>query len=167
MAMVRDTMATTDAPSPHERARRLIDTGLHMTVATVDPAGRPWVSPVFYSIDDEWQLYWVSDKDALHSENVRSQPDVAIVIHGSLAGAVDAVYIRAAATELEEESEVRHGMDVIARREQVEKWRIEDISEVTGDGPWRIYKAVRKRTEVRVERAKGGKTIVGREDADF
>jgi len=160
-------MATTDNAPPHVRARRLIDAGLHMTVATVDSAGRPWVSPVFYSIDDERQLYWVSDKDALHSGNVRDRQDVAIVIHDSVTGVVDAVYIRATAAELKEEAEVRHGMDVMARREQAEKWRIEDVSEVTGDGPWRIYKAVRKKTEVRVERAKGGRTVVGREDADF
>ncbi len=157
----------TDDTPPDERARRLIDTGRHMTIATADSAGRPWVSPVFYSIDNDRALYWVSDKDALHSANVRDQPDVAIVIYETDEGDVDAVYIHARAAELNDEAEALFGIDVMASRDQGDKWKIDDISEVTGDGPWRIYRASRKRTQVRVERTKQGKPVVEREDADF
>ncbi len=45
--------------------------------------------------------------------------------------------------------------------------RLHDISEVTGDGPWRIYKAVRTTTETRIEKVKGGQTVGEREAADF
>lgn len=137
-----------------------------MTIATADDAGRPWVSPVFYSVDDDRALYWVSDKDALHSANIRYRPDVAIVIYAD-EGNVDAVYIHARATELDAEAEVLFGINVMASRDQGDKWKIDDVTEVTGDGPWRIYKAIRKRTQVRVERTKQGKPVVEREDADF
>jgi nitroimidazol reductase NimA-like FMN-containing flavoprotein (pyridoxamine 5'-phosphate oxidase superfamily) len=150
-----------------ERARRLIDASVNMTIATVDESGRPWVSPVFYSVDDERDLYWVSDKEALHSANVRSRPEVAIVIYETVNGVLDAVYIRATAAELNAEPEVRHGIEVMARKPQSEKWTIADVADVTGDAPWRIYRAVRKQTEVRVERTKQGKPVAGREPADF
>jgi nitroimidazol reductase NimA-like FMN-containing flavoprotein (pyridoxamine 5'-phosphate oxidase superfamily) len=153
--------------SPQERARRLIDDGRHMTVATAGEDGRPWVSPVFYSVDDDQALYWVSDKEALHSVNVRDRPDVSIVIYELDDGVVDAVYVRAIAAELNEETEVRLGIDVMALREQPEKWRITDVSDVTGDGPWRIYRAIRQSTQVRVQRTKQGKPVVERVDADF
>jgi hypothetical protein len=43
------------------------------------------------------------NKEALHSANVRSRPEVAIVIDDTVNGALDAVYIRAAAVELNKE----------------------------------------------------------------
>jgi nitroimidazol reductase NimA-like FMN-containing flavoprotein (pyridoxamine 5'-phosphate oxidase superfamily) len=157
----------TDDTPPDERARRLIDAGRHMTIATTDGAGRPWASPVFYCVDDDRALYWVSDKDALHSSNVRNQPDVAIVIYETGERSVDAVHIQATVTELNDKTEALLGIDVMASRDQGDKWKIDDVSEVTGDGPWRIYRANRKQTQVRAERMKQGKPVVGRENADF
>lgn len=156
-----------DTPTPQQRARWLIAGAKLMTIATADEDGQPWVSPVFYAHDDEHNLYWVSHKGALHSTLVRRRAEIAIVIHDTAYGAIDAVYIAATAVELSGEVAVRHGMTVMATRPQSEKWKINDISEVTGDGPWRIYKAIRTNTETRVEKMKGGKTVVEREAADF
>jgi hypothetical protein len=52
-------------------------------------------------------------------------------------------------------------------KEQPGKWIIEDSSDVTGDGPWRIYRATPKTIEVRAEDVENGKTVVIRESADF
>ena len=41
------------------------------------------------------------------------------------------------------------------------------FSQVIGDGPWRIYKAVRQTTETRYEYRKHDIAVVGREPADF
>jgi nitroimidazol reductase NimA-like FMN-containing flavoprotein (pyridoxamine 5'-phosphate oxidase superfamily) len=136
-------------------------------LATADTDGRPWVSPVFYSLDDDYQLYWVSDVDAQHSANVRRRPGVTIVIHDVVDGQTDAVYIEADAVELNDEAAVREGMDVMARRDQLPKWKIDALGEGTRDGPWRIYRATRKSTWVRDEGVKHGKAIVGRTPADF
>jgi nitroimidazol reductase NimA-like FMN-containing flavoprotein (pyridoxamine 5'-phosphate oxidase superfamily) len=156
------------AESPQDRARLLIERNTLMAVATTSNDARPWVSPVFYAIDKESQLYWVSDVDARHSANVRNNGAVSIVIHDQRsAGKVDAVYIQAEAEELTDESDVRLGMDVMAGPDQDPKWKIDAISNVTGDGPWRIYRARRTSTEVRKEWIKGGKCVVGREPADF
>lgn len=149
------------------RAQRLIDESKHMTLATADEGGSPWASPVFYAVDANRALYWVSDKDALHSANVRVRPQITIVIYRAEEGDVDAVYIRARAVELNDEADVSAGMEVMARRPQPEPWRIGDISDVMGNGPWRIYRAARQRTEVRARQTKSGKPVVVREGADF
>jgi nitroimidazol reductase NimA-like FMN-containing flavoprotein (pyridoxamine 5'-phosphate oxidase superfamily) len=153
--------------TPQERAVALIEGTQHMTVATVGNDGQPWVSPVYFAHDDNYSLYWVSDPEALHSANIRERPEVAIVIHGTCFGKVDAVYIKATAVELSDEGDVRDGMKVLARRPQIPKWTIDDIAVVTGSGPWRIYKATRESTETRIEREKQKKPVVSREAADF
>ena len=152
-----------------DRVRALIERNSVLTLATVDPSGHPWVSPVFYSIDDDFEIYWVSAVDARHSANVRDTGVVAIVVHDSLDDQTDAVYIEANAVELNEAAEVRRGMDVMGRRDdrQPTHWRIDDLGTVTGDGPWRIYNAIRKATWVREVGEKGGKAIVRRVPVDF
>jgi hypothetical protein len=54
-----------------------------------------------------------------------------------------------------------------ARRSCATDWRIKDISVVTADGPWRIYRASPKTIEVRLAREERGERIVTREDADL
>ena len=77
--------------SPAQRARVLLEQESEMTLATIDDRGRPWVSPVFYALDDEHRLYWTSDVDARHSAALRTAAAVAIVVHGRLDGRTDAV----------------------------------------------------------------------------
>ena len=88
---------------PQDRARSLIERNSLLPLATVDVAGRPWVSPVFYLLDDDYQVYWVSDVEARHSANVREPAAVAIVIHDVVDRQTDAVYIEGTAVELNDE----------------------------------------------------------------
>ena len=166
--IVRGRAATFQSMTPAERARSLIDRCLDMTVATVDEAGVPWVSPVFYAPDQSHALYWMSARDARHSANVRARPEVAIVIY-EVGPPVDAVYVEAEAVQLDGEDDVRRGIEVIGRRNhlQPDRWRIEGIGDVTGEGPWRIYRAARRSTYVRAATEVGGKPVVTREPADF
>ena len=151
-----------------QQARRLIDDNQNMVLATANDQGIPWVSPVFYVPDDRYDLYWTSWVEARHSANVRDHPPVAIVIFET-DPEVEAVYISALAVELNDPKEVRGGIELMRRRDdsQPEHWRIKDISVVTGDGPWRIYRASPNTIEVRLARKERGERIVTREDADF
>jgi nitroimidazol reductase NimA-like FMN-containing flavoprotein (pyridoxamine 5'-phosphate oxidase superfamily) len=152
-----------------ERARLLIERNSLLTLATVNGHGRPWISPVFYSIDDEHQVHWVSDVEARHSANIRETAAVALVIHDMAEGATDAVYIEGTAAELNDHACVREGMEIMARRDSMQPahWRINGIGEVTGEGPWRVYKATRNSTSVRAMQVKGGKHVVARRPANF
>jgi nitroimidazol reductase NimA-like FMN-containing flavoprotein (pyridoxamine 5'-phosphate oxidase superfamily) len=152
-----------------ERAKRLIDQNANMVLATANVEGVPWISPVFYVMDDRYDLYWTSWVEARHSANVREHPPVAIVVYDEPPKDVEAVYISARAVELNDSDEVRYGIEIMRRRDdwQPEHWRIKDISVVTGDGPWRIYRASPETVEVRFAREERGERIVTREEADF
>lgn len=149
-----------------ERARALVDRNDHMTIATADLAGAPWVSPVFYVPDDDYDLYWMSAASARHSENIRANPRVAIVIFEEEPVA-DAVYIAARASQIDDSSEARQAAAILALKEQPQKWTVEYVADVTGDAPWRIYRAAVETIETRVERAERGKPIAARAVADF
>src|ERR1017187_10571739 len=100
--------------SPQQRAKQLIETKTNMTLATSNSSGVPWVSPVFYVPDDRYDLCWTSWIEARHSENVRNNPAVAIVIYHSVPKEpVDAVYIAAQAVELNDPDEVARSMEIM------------------------------------------------------
>jgi hypothetical protein len=83
-------------------ARAIIDDNLYMTLATVDHAGAPWASPVFYAAGRYTEFYWISAPEAMHSQNLAQRPDVSIVIFDSRvpAGTGQAVYMSATAEQL-------------------------------------------------------------------
>lgn len=151
--------------TPEQRARHLIDSNIHMTIATADATGIPWVSPVFYVPDTDDALYWVSDGSARHSQNIRGNRAVAVVIYE--VDPTEAVYITARAVELTDEADVRHAIHVLQRKSQPERWVVRDPADVLGASPWRIYRATPERVEMRAETVKNGKAIVGREPTDF
>jgi hypothetical protein len=80
-------------------ARAIVDANLYMTVATADPDGRPWPTPVYFAPASYGELVWVSSPGALHSQNIAARPDVGIVVFDSRApiGTGRAVYMTARA----------------------------------------------------------------------
>ena len=51
------------------------------TLATADPAGLPWASPVWYAAgSDLREFFWVSSPVARHSSNIAGRPQIGIVI---------------------------------------------------------------------------------------
>jgi nitroimidazol reductase NimA-like FMN-containing flavoprotein (pyridoxamine 5'-phosphate oxidase superfamily) len=132
-----------------------------MIIATADAHGAPWASPVFYVPAENYDLYWTSEKTSRHSENIRSTGAAAIVIYEAERGKpVDAVYISAESTELADPEDVKRGIEVMARKPQPDKWLIESVDDVTGDGPWRIYRAHPTTIEVRADAVEKGKAVV-------
>ncbi|MEA2442088.1 MAG: hypothetical protein QOH76_3512 [Thermoleophilaceae bacterium] len=150
---------------PKERARTLLEQQDLMVLATADTKLTPWISPVFYAIDEDYNLFWVSARAARHSELVREHGHVAIVVFAT--APADGVYLSATATELHDRNDVDVGIDVMDSKPQPGKWVISDPTDVTGGGPWRIYKAVPDAIEVRRETEINGKAVVERIDADF
>lgn len=126
-----------------EKAKGIIAKNIYMTIATTFSSGKPWISPVFFVYDRNYNLYWVSNKNALHSKLVRKNPQVAIVIFDSSAveGKGDGVYFEAKAIELEDEKEVKEAMKLFNKRVTQDEFRIKKVGEVTKSGVWRIYKA--------------------------
>jgi nitroimidazol reductase NimA-like FMN-containing flavoprotein (pyridoxamine 5'-phosphate oxidase superfamily) len=86
-------------------ARELLAASRFMVLGTVDPSGRPRVSPVWFSMVDHRDVYWLSSPDAHHSHNVVERPDVSIVVFDSSANpdTGQAVYLEATAGRVPED----------------------------------------------------------------
>ncbi|MES2931391.1 MAG: pyridoxamine 5'-phosphate oxidase family protein [Patescibacteria group bacterium] len=124
-------------------AKNIIRETIYAVLGTASSDGMPWISPVFFAYDDSFNIYWVSNKDSLHSQLLRENPEVAITIFDSRAveGEGDAVYMRARVEELAEKEDIENGVRVFNARATGEDFKIKEISEVIGEGVWRIYKA--------------------------
>lgn len=133
-------------PDYARQAKDIIGKSVYMTVATASPEGNPWVSPVFFAYDDRYNLYWISNKDARHSQYVRSNPNIAIVIFDSSAieGSGDGVYFEAEARELSDENDIKPVIPMWNQRAQEAEFQISGFNSVLGDAAWRVYKATPK-----------------------
>jgi hypothetical protein len=112
-------------------ARAIIDGNLYMVIATADPTGQPWPSPVYYAHRDYRDFFWVSDPDAAHSRNLRERREVGAVIFDSTArvGSGQGAYILGVAHELPGH-EVEEGIGIFATRTAGhggEEWAVEDV----------------------------------------
>lgn len=113
-----------------------------MTLAAADERGTPWASPVWFARRDERRFTWVSRPTTRHSRNIAARPDVAIVIYDSQTTPAErqAVYIEAAATELEGE-ELDAGISAFSREslsQGLPEWPRE---RVTRSAAFRLYQA--------------------------
>ena len=123
-------------------ARRLINAGVYMTLATADAEGRPWASPVWFAHDDHARFLWVSKPESRHSRNLAARPQAAIVIFDSTPrqGAPEAVYVEAEA-ELLEEGEDERWIDAFTRRSEALGWPAWTVEDVRPPAPLRLYLA--------------------------
>ena len=83
-------------------ARTTLARNRFMVLGTVDPSGRPRVSPVCFSLVDHQDAYWLSSPDAHHSRNIQERPEVSIVVFDSAADphTGQAVYLEASAARV-------------------------------------------------------------------
>lgn len=151
-----------------QAVKYLVEHSKHMVIATAGASGKPWISPVGFTYDDAYNLYWVSYKGALHSQNIANRPEVAIVIFGPLpSGAFDGVYIDATASELKDEAELQAAIACFARRPQPDKFTTKSSADVTGEAAWRMYKAVPIKISKRSDASIGGQAITTREPIEL
>jgi hypothetical protein len=64
-------------------ARALMDANLYVTLGTADADGTPWTAPVCFATADYAELFWMSRRDAQHSRNIATRPQIAMVIFDS------------------------------------------------------------------------------------
>lgn len=64
-------------------AREIVEKNQYLTIASNDSLGNPWVSPVAYVFDKDWNFYFVSLPDSKHSRNIESRKKVAVAIFDS------------------------------------------------------------------------------------
>jgi predicted pyridoxine 5'-phosphate oxidase superfamily flavin-nucleotide-binding protein len=64
-------------------ARRLMNASPLCALATVTPGGRAHINHMYFAWDDGFHVYWVSDRDSLHSRNLVRNSSSAITVYVS------------------------------------------------------------------------------------
>ena len=123
-------------------ARAVIDANSYMTIATADPAGQPWPSPVWYAHAGYREFFWVSSPEARHSRNLAGRAQAGIVIFDSHvpAGAAQAVYLTVTAAELEP-AELARPVEAYSARSQAQGLKPWTPGDVCAPAPLRFYRA--------------------------
>jgi hypothetical protein len=114
----------------------------YMTLATADPQGRPWASPVWFASTDCRQFFWVSSPQARHSQNLAARPELAISIFDSRQAPYSGqgIYVSAIGESLPE-PEVDAGLEVysgVSGERGLPEW---DRSRVLPPAKHRLYRA--------------------------
>jgi len=118
--------------------RAIIDGNHYMTLATANPDGEPWASPVFYVADGYSTFYWISSPEATQVRNIALRPRVGIVVFDSrqAPGTGEAVYMSATAGELTG-AELDRGLEIYLTAAPFGK----GPEHFRPPGPYRLYRA--------------------------
>lgn len=74
------------------RAKEVIAKNLFMVLSTTD-GKTPWISPIFYAVDENYHFYWYSGKNSKHSGLIGNNPHIATVIFNSTDANEPGVYL--------------------------------------------------------------------------
>lgn len=129
-----------------QAASDIVDSIFYMTLGTADESGEPWVSPVYFSSADYRAFYWISSPEAQHSKHIALRPQVSIVIFDSRIpiGMGQAVYMTGVAEQVADDELVRCLAIYNGRFPNPSERGARTIllGQVSGTGPYRLYRAV-------------------------
>jgi nitroimidazol reductase NimA-like FMN-containing flavoprotein (pyridoxamine 5'-phosphate oxidase superfamily) len=124
------------------KAKQIIDVSLYMVLATSDPSGQPWATPVYFAHSSYREFFWISQPDATHSVNLRDRRDVGIVIFDSSVpiNTGQGVYISGVARELPAH-ETADGLEIFSKRSGEHGGDEVTIEDVRPPARHRLYQA--------------------------
>lgn len=120
-----------------QKAKATFERIIYATIATADKNGQPWNSPVRYYSDDDLNIYWFSDKQNQHSQNIRANDKAFIVIYDSTApeGDGEGLYIEVSACEIDDPEEIKLALSL------KQESSTETPDDFAGNAIRRVYKA--------------------------
>lgn len=124
-----------------ETVKNILNEIIYINVATVDGGGQPWNTALYSAFDEEYNYFWVSDRQGQHSKNVGANEKVFLSVYDSTVpeGTGVGVFILAKAYELGDEKEILHALGHLYGRKNKTPRRAEEF---LGKHPRRVYKAV-------------------------
>src|SRR3989338_7730490 len=95
-----------------DKVVKILKANLYMTISVASHSGEPWIANLYCVYDKNYNFYWYSPKDSIHSQRIKENPSVALAIFDSRAkgNEVDAVYIKAKAYEVKSKKELLKGL---------------------------------------------------------
>lgn len=149
--------------------RQIISDNSFMTIATSD-GNIPWVSPVFFAMDENHTFFWHSGKDTKHSRIIAKNPEISVVIFNSRNAEVPGLYMRGQAMEAEE-GELQHGLEILFDKAVLYQDKKEELlshpEDFQGEGRLRLYKFVPEKFFLSNSEKWNGKWIDWTEEAKF
>lgn len=123
-------------------ARMIIDTNSYLTLATADPDGKPWATPVWFAPDGHSGFIWLSRPTTRHSTNISGRPEVAIVVFDSTVPIYqgNAVYVDAVAEQVPA-AEADAAVAVYSARSVAQGDRTWHAVDVVEPAEFRLYRA--------------------------
>jgi len=135
-----------------QKIDQILKENLYMTISVASKDGDPWIANLYYAYDKDYNFYWYSPKDSLHSQRINENSRVALAIFNSttVGDDVDAVYIKAKAYEITKKSDLVKGMIIYAYKMIKTKFAnkvsaerfIKQHKDFQGLSKLRMYKAV-------------------------
>lgn len=119
---------------------------LQMVVATYGKF--PWICTVYYAVDEDLSIYFLTSPSTIHSEQVAQNPKVAVAIADSpqsLTGKKAGLQMSGICTLLEKESEVREALSLWCEKLEVKSPDYSYEGMQTGKISGRMYKIVPKK----------------------
>lgn len=134
--------ADSDNPTVIEKAKNIIESNLYCSLSTCSTDGDPWISPVFFVYDDDWNLYWSSAIISQHSQNIYSnRGKVAIAIYGSQVpeGTGQGLYFTGTAKVVESFESALAEKIIGWARQRTKNANNKTAADYLGDSPRRFY----------------------------
>lgn len=124
------------------RALNIVDATRYLVLGTVDDAGHPWTSPVYFSARGVGEFFWQSATDSVHSRNLERHPRVSLTVFDSTVAPYHgrAVYAVGQAGPLSG-SDLDEALEAYPRAAE----RLHAASspeEMTEPSPYRLYRVV-------------------------
>lgn len=126
-------------PSIIEQARQIIANNIYCTLSTCSVDSIPWVSPVFFAYDKNFNIYWSSAIASKHSQNIyhnSGRAAVAVFDSSYPEGTPVGLYFSGVAGELEREH-VQTAYQLLVARARKKSTRT--AADYLDDSPRRIY----------------------------
>lgn len=130
-----------------DKAKEILEKIIYITIASVTKDGEPWNSPISAYFDDQYNFYWASWTENQHSQNIRQNPNVFLVIYDSTApeGTGEGVYIKAKAYELNDKEEIEKALS------SRHKDKSRQADDYMSEKPLRLYKAIPEKVWINVD----------------
>ncbi len=124
-------------PERLERARQILAQVHHPAIATVNVDGSPLNTPVFGVFNAQLHLFWSSAPDSTHSQNIRRDGQVFVVVFDSRQGH-GGVYMAAQAQELNDTRHINYAYALL----RASNPKMGSVERSMGNGPQRLYRAI-------------------------